>query len=194
MTMAEIKSALELALEKAERYGKASPQEMQELKWQEQARHLAGEFLREKINLEPELQKLPSDALPSLTKYLKEILLRNINLPREGVIDDANKRAQVGLLQVIPDKKATQRVLQEINQIFASYAQVRQNALQQFKSQFNAQLDSVRKSLEAQMQRPLNVDVENTPQFQEQWQAFEAQLNQQFEPLLDKHKAMLTTL
>ena len=40
--MAEIKSALELALEKAERYGKASPQEMQEVKWQEQARSSGG--------------------------------------------------------------------------------------------------------------------------------------------------------
>ncbi len=42
--MAEIKSALELALEKAERFGKASPEEMQEVKWQEQARQLAAEF------------------------------------------------------------------------------------------------------------------------------------------------------
>jgi hypothetical protein len=48
--------------------------------------------------------------------------------------------------------------------------------------------------MEAKMQRPLNVDVENTPQFQEQWRTFEAQLNQQFEPLLDKQKAMLATL
>ncbi len=106
----------------------------------------------------------------------------------------ANKRAQIGILQVTRDKKAAQRVLQEINQVFASYEQVRQNALQQLKAQFNAQLDSYRKSMEAQMQRPLNVDVENTPQFQEQWRAFETQLNQQFEPLLDKHKAMLATL
>ena len=192
--MAEIKSALELALEKAERYGKASPQEMQEVKWQEQARHLAAEFLREKIDLEPELKKLSPEAQTALTKYVKEILLRNINLPREGVTDAANKRAQAGILQVTRDKKAAQRLLQEINQLFTSYEQVRQNALQQLKAQFNAQLDSVRKSLEAQMHRPLNVDVENTPQFQEQWRAFEAQLNQQFEPLLDKHKAMLATL
>ncbi len=192
--MAEIKSALELALEKAERYGKASPQEMQEVKWLEQARHLAAEFLREKIDLEPELKKLPSEAQTALTKHVKEILLRNINLPREGVADDATKRAQAGILQVTRDKKAAQRVLQEINQLFTSYEQVRQNALQQLKAQFNAQLDSVRKSLEAQMQRPLKVDVENTPQFQEQWRSFEAQLNQQFEPLLDKHKAMLATL
>jgi hypothetical protein len=192
--MAEIKSALELALEKAERYGKASPQEMQEVKWQEQARHLAAEFLRGKIELEPELKNVPSEARTALDRQVKEILLRNINLPREGVVDDANTRAQAGLLQVARDKKATQRVLQEIKQVFVSYEQVRQNAMQQLKAQFNAQLDGVRKNLEAQMQRPLKVDVEQTPQFQEQWRAFEAQLNQQFEPLLDKHKTMLVTL
>ena len=192
--MAEIKSALELALEKAERFGKASPQEMQEVKWQDQARHLAAEFLREKIELEPELQKLPPEAQPALAKYIKEVLLRNITLPREGLVDDANKRAQAGMLQVARDKKTTQRVLQEIAQIYASYEQVRQNALQQYKAQFNAQLDNARKSLEAKMQRPLNIDVEHTPQFQEQLRAFEAQLNQQFEPLLEKHKAMLLTL
>ncbi len=192
--MAEIKSALELALEKAERFGKASPEEMQEVKWQEQARQLAGEFLREKIDLEPELKKIPPEAQSALAKYVKEILLRNINLPREGVVNDANKRAQIGMLQVARDKKAMQRVLQEIDQLYKSYAQVRQNALQQVKAQFNAQLDSVRKTMEAQMQRPLNVDVEQTPQFQEQWRNFEAQLNQQFEPLLDKHKSMLATL
>jgi hypothetical protein len=192
--MAEIKSALELALEKAERYGKASPQELQEAKWQEQARHLAGEFLREKIELEPELKKFPPEAHSALAKNVKEILLRNITLPREGVVDDANIRAQVGMLQVARDKKTMQRVLQEIDQLYKSYAQVRQNALQQFKAQFNAQMEGVKKKLEAQMHRSLNVDVEQTPQFQEQWRTFETQLNQQFEPLLDKHKSMLATL
>jgi hypothetical protein len=192
--MAEIKSALEIALEKAERLGKASPQEMQQVKWQEQARHLAAEFLRAKLELDTELKNAPPEARAALDRQIKEILLRNITLPREGSIDDANKRAQTGLLQIARDQKATQRVLQEINQVFASYEQVRQNALQQLKAQFNAQLDSVRKSLEAQMQRPLKVDVEHTPQFQEQWRAFEAQLNQQFEPLLERHKTTLATL
>jgi len=192
--MAEIKSALELALEKAERYGKASPQELQEIKLQEQARHLAAEFLREKIDLEPELKKYPPADQSVLTGIIKGILLRNITLPREGVIDDANKRAQAGMLQVARDKKSAQRVLKEIEQIFTSFEQVRQNALQQLKAQFNAQLNSVKKALEAQMHRPLKIDVEQTPQFQEQWRTFEAQLIQQFEPLLDKHKSMLATL
>lgn len=192
--MAEIKSALELALEKAERYGKATPEELQEAKWQEQARHLAADFLRGKLELDAALTQFPAAAQAALVKQVKEILLRNITLPREGSIDAANQRAQAGMLQVARDKKATQRVLQELGQIFASYEQVRQNALQQMKAQFGAQLDSVKKALEAQMHRPMTVDVEQTPQFQEQWRNFEGQLQQQFQPLLDKHKAMLTTL
>ncbi len=192
--MAEIKSALELALEKAERIGKASPEEMQAAKWLEEARRLAAEFLRGKVELEPELKKYPATAQPVLIQGIKEVLLRNITLPREGVVEESSQRARAGLLQVARDKKSLQRVLQELEQLLKGYIQVRQNALQQLKAQFNAQLDGVKRALEAQMHRQVKVEVETLPQFQEQWRSFELQLNQQFEPLLEKHKAMLATL
>ncbi|WP_449244863.1 hypothetical protein [Desulfobacca acetoxidans] len=192
--MAEIKSTLELALEKAAQFGKASQQELQEVKWREQARHLTGEFLWEKIELAPELKKFPPEAQAVITEAVKEILLRNITLPRTGVIDPANKRAQVGLIQVARDKKAMQRQLQEVGQVFQGYEQVRQNALQQLKAQFNSQLEGVKRTLENQMHRSLTIDAEQLPQFQEQWRTFEAQLNQQFEPLLEKHKRVMATL
>ncbi|MGQ9920262.1 MAG: hypothetical protein ACUVRZ_02915 [Desulfobacca sp.] len=192
--MAEIKSALELALEKAERLGKASPEEMQELKWQEQARQLAAQFLREEADLEAALHEFPPEAKPALIRQIREILLRNITLPREGKVEEVVQRAMTGMVTVARDKKATQRVLQEIDRIFKSFLQVRQNAMEQLKAQFNMQLDSVKKALEAQMHRQIKVDVEQSPQFQEQWRGFEAQLLQQFEPLLEKHKNMLATL
>ncbi len=192
--MAEIKSALELALEKAERIGKASPAEMQTLKWQEQARQLAADYLREKIELTPELANLPADAKPVVAAEVREVLLRNIILPREGAKDPTTTRALAGMVLVARDKKAAQRVIQEIDKLLQAYLQVRQNALEQLKAQFNSQLDSVKRALEAQMQRQVKIDVEHTPQFQEQWRNFEAQIMQQFEPVLEKHKTMLATL
>ncbi len=192
--MAEIKSALELALEKAERIGKASPEEMQRIQWQEQARHLAAAYLREDINLEEKLREAPPQAQPVLAGTIRETLLRNIVLPREGVVDDNVTRALAGILQVVRDKKAAKGVVLEIDRIFKSFIQVRQNALEQLRAQFNMQLDSVKRALEAQMHRQVKIDVEQTPQFQEQWRTFEAQLIQQFEPLLERQKAMLATL
>lgn len=192
--MAEIKSALELALEKAERIGKASPEEMQAIKWQEQARRLAAQFLRAEVDLEAELSPMPPTAQQALAGQIRAVLLRNVTLPREGSVDDNVNRALSGILQIARDKKAAQRVLQEIDRIFKSFLQVRQNAMEQMKAQFNVQLDGVKKALEAQMQRQVRIEAEQTPQFQEQWRAFEAQLLQQFEPLLEKHKNMLATL
>ncbi len=43
--MADIKSALELALERAERFGKASKEELAAAEYQEQGRRLAVNFL-----------------------------------------------------------------------------------------------------------------------------------------------------
>ena len=192
--MAEIKSALELALEKAERLGKASPEELQASRWQEEGKHLAAEFLRGKVELDAELKKYPAAAQSVLVQAIKEVLLRNIILPREGVMDESSQRVRTGLLQVARDRKAMQRVLQELDQLMKGYLQVRQNALQQLKGQFTVQLDGVKRALEAQMHRPIQVEVEMLPQFQEQWRSFEMQLNQQFEPLLERHKTALAAL
>ena len=50
--MAEIKSALELALEKAEQYGRASKEEMELAQHQEQGRRLAVLEERERIGMD----------------------------------------------------------------------------------------------------------------------------------------------
>lgn len=192
--MAEIKSALEIALEKADRIGRASPQEMLETQLREEARHLAGDFMREKADLADEMKKIPAESRSIMVAAIKEVLLRNINLPREGTVDEANQRAQAGMLQVARDKKTMQRLLQELAQVFASYAQVRNNARQQLKANMSAQLGNVRRAMEAQMHRKFDIDIENTPQFLEEWRKFEAQLLNQFEPLLEKHKAQMATL
>src|SRR4030042_3925290 len=82
--LAEIKSALELALEKAERYGKASQEEMAAAQYQEQGRQLAVEYLRGEGDLEAGLKGLPPQGPAAARAAIKEVLLRNIGLPRNG--------------------------------------------------------------------------------------------------------------
>ena len=98
--MAEIKSALELALEKAERFGKASPRRNAGDQVAGTGPPIGGRIFREKIDLEPELKKFPPEAQSALAKHVKGILLRNINLPRGGVVDDANKQAEWGIYRL----------------------------------------------------------------------------------------------
>jgi len=192
--VAEIKSALELALEKAERLGRATEQEMHETECRERARHLAADFLREKLELDEELKKIPPESRPLVVATIKEVLLRNITLPREDVLQFTAQRAQAGMLQIARNKKAMQRLLNEVAQLCKNFEQVRQKSFEQLKASFASGLNNIQRALETQMHMKVKIDVEHTPQFREEWRKFEANLIGQFEPLLEQYKSQMAAL
>jgi hypothetical protein len=192
--VAEIKSALELALEKAEQYGKASREEMAESQHKEQGRMVAVRFLKGEGDLAAELGALPASAQPAARAAIKEVFLRNINLPRNGETDERLNRALEGLLLVANDKKAMTRVKAELDQLLQNFLQVRNSAYQQLKARFGASVGNMQRALEAQYRQRVRLEVEQIPQFQEEWRRFQSSLFDQFEPLLENVKAKILHL
>lgn len=192
--MAEIKSALELALEKAERYGRASKDDLLKDQYQDKGRQLAVLYLREEGDLAAELANLPPEAKEAAQQAIKEVLVRNITLPREETLDPRVVRALEGLLLVASNRKGMTRLQEEVQQIWQNFLMARNAAIQQLKASFGQQLNNVTRALEAQYGQRLKVDVEHLPQFQEEWRKFEANLIQQFEPILEDRKAKMLTL
>lgn len=192
--MAEIKSALELALEKAERFGKASKEELAKERYYEQGRHLAVNYLKGEGDLEAELKKLPPEALEPVRRAIKEVLLRNITLPRDETVDERQRRALEGLLLAASNKKAMGVLKKEVEQIWQQFLQARNGAYQQLKASFAHQLSSYTRALEAQLGARVRLEVEHLPQFQEEWRKFETQLINQFEPVLADRKERMAAL
>ena len=186
--MAEIKSALELALEKAERYGRASKEELTRDQYRDQGRQLAVNFLRNGLDLDAALAGLAAAAQPEARAAIKEVLLRNIILPRDGEMDPRMAQALEGLLLVAQDKKAMARQKAELEQILQNFLQVRANAYQQLKARFGAGIGQMQRALEAQMRQKVRLEVEHLPQFQEEWRKFQGQLLDQFDPMLEACK------
>lgn len=186
--MAEIKSALELALEKAERYGKASPEEMAAAQFQEQARTLAVKFLKGEGDLEAEFRGLPPAGQAAARVAIKEVFLRNIGLPRNGELDDRLDRAVDGLLLVAGQKKDMTILKRELEQLLQQFLQYRQNVLQQLKARFSQSMGQMQRAMEAKTGQKVNLEVEQIPQFQEEWRRFHGQLVDQFEPMLEQLK------
>lgn len=183
--MAEIKSALELALEKAEQYGKASPEEMAAAQSQEQGSQLAVQYLKGEGDLASDLKNLPPQAQPAVKAGIKEVFLRNIGLPRENTIDPRQDRALEGLVLVADNPKNMARLQTELEQILQQFLQIRHNALQQLKGRFAGGVEQMQRAMEAQYRQRVNLDAEHLPQFQEEWRRFLGQLNDQFEPMLE---------
>jgi hypothetical protein len=182
--LAEIKSALELALEKAEQYGRASQEEMAAAQYQDQGRQLAVLYLKEEGNLAVDLKNMPPSAQPAAKLAIKEVFLRNIGLPRENAVDPRQGRALDGLILVADNPKAMARLQTEFEQLLQQFIQVRSNALQQLKGRFAAGAGQLQRNMEAQYGQKVRVDVENLPQFQEEWRRFLGQLHDQIEPML----------
>ena len=186
--MAEIKSALELALEKAERYGKASQEEMAAAQYQEQGRQLAVEYLRGEGDLEAGLKGLPPQGQAAARAAIKEVLLRNIGLPRNGEADPRLGLAVAGLMLAAGNQKLMDRLKAELEQLLQQFLQIRNNAFQQLKARFAAGIGQVQRAMEAQLRQKVRLEVEHLPQFQEEWRRFQGQLLEQFEPMLAELK------
>jgi len=192
--VAEIKSTLELALEKAEQYGRSSKDELLLDQYREQARQLAVNYLREEGDLEAGIQNLPPGAQDAARTAAKEVLLRNITLPREGELDPRQSRALEGLLLLASNKKAMARLKAEVEQIWQNFLMARNSAFQQLKANFSHSLDNMARAMEAQLRQKVRLDVEQLPQFQEEWRKFQNSLINQFEPILDDRKAQMLNL
>jgi hypothetical protein len=193
--VAEIKSALELALEKAEQYGRATKEDLLQDKYKEQGRQWAVQFLKEEeVDLEKELAALPPEAQPSSRVAMKEVFLRNITLPKEEAIDSRLDKALEGIMVVATNKKAMARLMQEIDQLMQQFLMARNTALQQLKNSFMQTLGNYTRALEAQLKTKVRLEVENLPEFQQEWRKFEGNLLDQFEPVLEDRKQQMLNL
>jgi hypothetical protein len=193
--VAEIKSALELALEKAEQYGRASKEDLRQDKFKEQGRQWAVQYLKEEeVNLEKELAALPSEGQPSARLAMNEVFLRNVTLPKDETLDPRLTRALEGMMIAATNKKGMARLKQELDQLLQQFLMARNSAYQQLKNSFMQTLGNYTRALEAQLKSKVRLEVENLPEFQQEWRKFESNLTTQFEPILEDRKQQMLNL
>ncbi len=193
--MAEIKSALELALEKAEQYGKATKDDLLQDKFKEQGRQLAVQYLKEEdLDLEKALAALSPEAQSSARFAMREVFLRNIILPKDETIDPRQNKALEGLMVTATNKKGMTRLKQEVDQLLQQFLMARNNAYQQLKNSFSQSLGNYTRALEAQLKSKVRLEVESLPEFQQEWRKFEGNLTTQFEPILENRKQQMLNL
>lgn len=195
--MDEIKSAREIAIEKVEKIGEATEEERLRWKCVPEGERLATRYLKETINLVPELGKYDEKARKYVTQGIASVLIRNISLPTDETAKRNNKRAMDGLKQVKSNQTALENVFSKMRRIFDHYlgqgAEQRKQAYEALKSDFEAQM---RQALQQQLGAfgRFPIDVERQPQFQAEWRRQQIQMDAQYLKLLDDLKQELTAV
>ena len=195
--MGDIKSALEIAMEKAEKLGKATDEERLQWKYIPEGERLAARYIKRDCNLVVELSQYEDNIKQYIIEGVTDILIRNINLPNSHLAKRNNKRAMDGLKTVKSDKASVENVYSKIRRIFNHYVgqgeQQRKQAYESLKAEFEAKIKQV---LLQQLGSfaGIKIDVERQPQFQEEWRKIKTQLDSQYVELLDEYKQELSAI
>ena len=195
--MGDIKSALEIAMEKVEKLEKATDEER--LRWQyvPEGEKLGVRYLKEGGNLVVELGKYEEKAGRYIVEGAMDILVRNINLPKDDLAKRNNRRAMEGLKNLKSDKVAVENVYSQLRHLFNHYMeqgeQQRKQAYETLKTEFEAR---VRQAVQQQLGllAGARIDVEKQPQFQEEWRKIQTQIDSQYYKLLDEYKQELSAI
>ena len=195
--MSDIKSAHEIAMEKIEKLGEATDEELLKWKYVPEGGKLAARYLQQDCNLATELSQYEEAARKHVVEGAGDILVRNINPPSNDLAQRNNKRAMDGLKSLKDDKVAVENVYSKMRRVFNHYTeqgeQQRKQAYESLKAEFE---DKMQQAVQQQMGTSMRVkiDVEKQPQFQEEWRKLQARLDSQYFKLLDEYKQELSAI
>ena len=195
--MGVIKTAAEIAREKLEKIGEPTEQERLKWKYAPEGEKLAALYLKEDTNLVNEVKKYDDKAKKFIVTSVNDILLRNISLPRNEAARKTNKKAMDGLKALKNDKAAVENVFNRMRHVLDHYVQEgakqKKQAYESLKTEFEAKIQqAIRKQTGTNAR--MKIDVEKQPQFQEEWQRVQAQMEEQYLNLLDEYKRELAAI
>jgi len=202
--MEEIKSALEIALEKAK--GISVPEkEIEKDTALEQGKKLAAEYLKNpKFNLSAKLTDLSGQEIKDKNRnYILEgaisVFLKNIVLPENKEKKKENLRAMEGLFILKKEKDKLRDFFAETDQFFDDYLEQRKQLYEHLRKKYEQALrqNEQIKILEEQFKQQglkLRIAVEQNPQFQQEWRALLSQLDHDYNTQLDSVKQQLESM
>jgi hypothetical protein len=195
--MGIIKTAAEIAKEKLEKIGEPTEQERLKWKYGPEGEKLAAQYLKDDVNLVSEVKKYDDKARQIIAGSVNDILLRNISLPRNEAARKINKKAMDGLKALKNDKTAVENVFSRMRHVLDHYVQEgakqKKQAYEALKTEFEAKVQqAIRK--QTGVNARMKIDVEKQPQFQEEWQRVQAQMEAQYTNLLDEYKQELAAI
>jgi uncharacterized protein YicC (UPF0701 family) len=187
--MAEIKSTMDMVLERAARMAEGAKSEVDNEDLIKTGMRLAADFLNKK---ETDLAQLLSEQPPkdqmAIRKGMAQTLLRNIVLPRDEQLQESGKIALQGVLSLSGKSADINAICQELTQILDQYGQHKEQMTQQLEDAIRAQLEQQQMS-RGQEGHPVNPAMH--PQYREELAKMLTSLNNQYNDAMNQRKEMI---
>ncbi len=183
-------------MEKAEKLGKPTDDELKQLEYVPQGNALAAKYLQEGVvDLNAELTKHKGTGIRQyILLGIQETLLRNITLPHNDHDKQVTLKAMNGIKVIKENVKQLDVIYERINNLLSYYEQARTQAFNQFKSNFESKIQDFSKTLQQRAGATANLEAQIQLQFQEEWRRASSELDRQYEKTLEEHKQQIMRL
>lgn len=190
--MAEIKSTLEMVLERAAAMGAADQKDMRAEEKVTQGMRMAADYLGGRlVDLGSALAEQPPVSQVHLRIGIGKTLLRNIVLPRGDQHLEEAEKAMQGLLSLAAGAGDLVALISEIKQLLERYRAHREQLRQQLESAFSQQLEHAYAQQGGQGGLGAKIEPSQHPKFQQEWLRVQDDLNSQYGQALDQRKELM---
>ena len=191
--MAEIKSTMEMVLERAARMAEEAPEVTENEDLIKTGMKLAADYIKSgNADFVSTLDTQSPEDLISIKKGMAQTLLRNIVLPRDEELQSTGQTALQGILSLSQNNGEIQTICQELAQILAQYDQHKEQSTQQLKDALKAQIQQQQMSSGQEPQEEINPVMH--PQFSEELGKMMTSLNNQYNDAMNQRKDMILQL
>ena len=187
--MAEIKSTMDMVLERAARMAAAATANDDNEDLIKTGMRLAADFLNQKeTDLAQLLDAQPPKNQMTVRKGMVQTLLRNIVLPRDEKLQESAKFALQGVLS-LGGGGDIQSICQELEQILEQYGTHKEQMTQQLEEAIKAQLEQQQMAKGQKSHSPVNPAMH--PQYREEMARMLTSLNNQYNDAMKQRKEMI---
>ena len=190
--MAEIKSTMDMVMERAARLAAEADDTPVDNTLQNQGMRLAAAYLNgEDTDLLDVLKAQAPDTQMEVRGGMAKTMLRNIVLPRDEEISPQTLLSLKGLLDLSGNSADIQTICSELSQILEQYNQHREQVKQQFDESILNQLKMQLQQQGISVTEDMALNPTMHPQYQEEWSRASAELNGQYNEALDQRKTLI---
>jgi hypothetical protein len=191
--MAEIKSTMEMVLERAAKMAEAAPEVTENEDLVKTGMKLAADYINSgNADFATSIGIYSPEDQGSIKKGMAQTLLRNIVLPRDEDLQSTGQTALQGILSLSENDGEIQTICQELAQILDQYDQHREQSTQQLKDALKAQIQQQQMAQGQESQEEINPVMH--PQFSEELGKMMTSLNNQYNDAMNQRKDMVLQL
>jgi len=191
--MGEIKSALEIALERTKSV-EVNRESVEANKFQKEGKSLVSKFFDDTtVNLEESLKKYDKKQVQWIKEGMFQVLLVNLMLPQDQPALTKVRRVGEALFPVMSDKRLLKSIFAQLESFFEEYIGEKDRLRESLVQQYTPRLRQKEEELSKKMGGPVNIDINSDPEFVSLLRKALNQLDDRYQGVLNQVKDQLSS-